>query len=122
MCFFPCQFIAIIGNEKPCKSNLIGGLSCDIDRCIKYIFSFIHTLRPGQNGRHFPDDHLKYIFLKENIWIPINISLKCVPKGRINNIPYSSIGSDNGHKIVCSRMRHDTKKCKKYPESLEYLK
>ena len=27
------------------------------------------------------------IFLNENIWIPIKISLKFVPKGRINNIP-----------------------------------
>ena len=47
----------------------------------------INTLRPGKNGRHFPDDHLKCIFLNENIWISINISLKFVPKGRINNIP-----------------------------------
>ena len=42
---------------------------------------------PGQNGRHFSDDHLKCIFLNENIWILINISLKFVPKGRSNNIP-----------------------------------
>ena len=47
----------------------------------------LNTLRPGQNGRHFPDDHLKCIFLNENIWISINISLKFVPRGRINNIP-----------------------------------
>ena len=26
-------------------------------------------------------------FLNENVWIPIKISLKFVPKGRINNIP-----------------------------------
>ena len=42
---------------------------------------------PGQNGRHFPDDHLKCIFLNENIWMSINISLKFVPNGRINNTP-----------------------------------
>ena len=29
----------------------------------------------------------KYIFLDENIWILIKISLKCVAKGPINNIP-----------------------------------
>ena len=29
----------------------------------------------------------KYIFLNENIWIPIEISLKFIPKGSINNIP-----------------------------------
>ena len=33
------------------------------------------------------DDILKCIFLKENVWIPIEISLKCVPKGAIDNIP-----------------------------------
>ena len=45
-----------------------------------------NTLRPRQNGRHFPDDIL-WIFLNENVWISINISLKFVPRGPINNIP-----------------------------------
>ena len=45
------------------------------------------TLRPRQNGRHFPDDIFKWIFLNENVWISINISLKFVPMGLINNIP-----------------------------------
>ena len=39
------------------------------------------------NGRHFPDDILKCIFVSENVWIPIGISLKFVPKGPIDNIP-----------------------------------
>ena len=47
----------------------------------------INTLRPRQNGRHFADDIFKCIFLNENIWIPIKISVKFVPKGPINNIP-----------------------------------
>ena len=47
----------------------------------------INTLRPRQNGRHFPDDIFKCIFLNENEWISIKISLKFVPKGQINNIP-----------------------------------
>ena len=46
-----------------------------------------NTLRPRQNGRHFPDDFFKCIFLNENVWIAINISIKFVPKGPINNIP-----------------------------------
>ena len=46
-----------------------------------------NTLRPRQNGRHFVDDIFKCIFLNENVWIPIKISLKFVPKGPINNIP-----------------------------------
>ena len=49
--------------------------------------SQFNTLRPRQNGRHFPDDIFKWIFLNENVWISINISLKFVPRGPINNIP-----------------------------------
>ena len=47
----------------------------------------VKTLRPRQNGRHFPDDIFKGIFLNENEWISLKISLKFVPKVRINNIP-----------------------------------
>ena len=47
----------------------------------------INPLRPRQNGRHFADAIFKCIFLNENVWIPIKISLKFVPKGPINNIP-----------------------------------
>ena len=46
-----------------------------------------NILRPRQNGRHFAEDIFKRIFLNENIWIPIKISLKFVSKGSINNIP-----------------------------------
>ena len=47
----------------------------------------INTLRPRQNVRHFPDDIFKCIFLNENAWISVKISLKFVPRGPINNIP-----------------------------------
>ena len=47
----------------------------------------INTLRPRQNGRRFADDTFKRIFLIENVRISIEISLKFVPKGPINNIP-----------------------------------
>ena len=47
----------------------------------------VNTLRPWQNGRHFQDDIFKCIFLNENVWISLKISLKFVPKGSINNIP-----------------------------------
>ena len=49
--------------------------------------SKISTLRPRQNGRHFPDDLYKCIFLNENVWISIKISLKFIPKCPIDNIP-----------------------------------
>ena len=51
--------------------------------------NYINILRPRQNGRHFPDDIFKCIFLNENVWISLKISLKFVPKGPINNIPAS---------------------------------
>ena len=47
----------------------------------------VNTLRPRQNGRHFPDDIYKSIFLNENAQISIKFSLKFVPRGPINNIP-----------------------------------
>ena len=48
---------------------------------------WVNTLRPRQNGCHFADDIFKGIFLSENVWILINISLKFVPKGPIDHIP-----------------------------------
>ena len=47
----------------------------------------INTSRPGQNGRYFPDDIFKCIFLNENAPISFEISLKFVRRGPINNIP-----------------------------------
>ena len=45
----------------------------------------INTLRPRQNGCHFADD-ISCIFLYENVWLSLKISLKVVPKVRIINI------------------------------------
>ena len=59
-------------------------------RSIKMVLLFyetINTLRPRQNGRHFPDDIFNGILYNENVWISIKFSLKFVPKGPINNIP-----------------------------------
>ena len=47
----------------------------------------VNSLRLRQNGRHFADDIFKCIFLNKNVWIPIKISLKFVPKGPVNIIP-----------------------------------
>ena len=46
----------------------------------------LNALWLGQDGCHFADNIFKCIFLNENLWISINISLKFVPKGPINNI------------------------------------
>ena len=45
----------------------------------------INALRPRQNACHFPDDIFKCIFLNEDAWISIKISLKFVPGGPNNN-------------------------------------
>ena len=50
-------------------------------------YQTVNTLRPRQDGHHFPDDIFKYIFLNENVWIPNKVSLKFIPKGPINNNP-----------------------------------
>ena len=51
----------------------------------------LNTLRPRRNERHLADDIFKCIFLNENVWIAIEISLKFVPKGPINYIPVSEL-------------------------------
>ena len=40
---------------------------------------------PGQFGGEIADDILNCIFLNEDVWISIEISLKCVHKGPIDN-------------------------------------
>ena len=59
----------------------------NIDPALYHHVLVFNSLRPRQNGRHFPDDIFKCIFLNENVWIRIKISLKFVPKGPINNCP-----------------------------------
>ena len=46
----------------------------------------VNTLRPRQNVRRFPDVILEWIFVNENAWITIKISL-FVPRGPNNIIP-----------------------------------
>ena len=61
---------------------------CCLQTCRHSFWSWcFNTLRPRQNGCHFAEDIFKCIFLNENVWIPIKISMKFVPKGPINNIP-----------------------------------
>ena len=56
-----------------------------VDLCTIY-HDWFNTLRPRQNGRHFAADISKCIFLNENDWISIKISLKFIPRGPINYI------------------------------------
>ena len=50
------------------------------------VFGLVNTLRRRQNERHFADDIFNCVFLNANVWIPIKISLKFVPKGQIDHI------------------------------------
>ena len=63
---------------------LIMFLWCENVASLTLVFN---TLRPRQYCRHFADGTFKRIFMNENVWILIMISLKLVPKVRINNIP-----------------------------------
>ena len=49
--------------------------------------SVLNILKPRQNGRHFPDDISKCIFVNENVWISLKTWVTFVPKVRLNNIP-----------------------------------
>ena len=76
---------SVLSNTKALlEPMLLNRLWC----CIAVVkLECINTLRPRQNGRHFADDTFKRIFVNENVRILIEISLKFVPKGPINNIP-----------------------------------
>ena len=81
---FPTQRTSNAGKTAGlCKQR-----ACNAGQCFHVMSSSwpFNTLRLRQNDRHFQDDFFKWIFLNENVWISINISLKFVPKGPINNI------------------------------------
>ena len=53
----------------------------------EWLVSYRSLFYLSQNGRHFADDAFERIFLNENVWISIKISVKFFPKGLIINIP-----------------------------------
>ena len=55
----------------------------DLERIFSKVF--LNSSPPGQNGRHFADDVVKCIFLNEKFCILIQMSLKFVPLGPIDN-------------------------------------
>ena len=63
--------------SRRCRVNLVGN----------GFQAYFNTFMSRQDGHHFPDGILKWIFLNEIIWISIKISLKFFPRGPINNIP-----------------------------------
>ena len=60
-------------------------LGANLEWCLKLSGVGVNTLRLRQNGRHFPDDIFKCIFVNENVWILNTSWLKFVPTGPIDN-------------------------------------
>ena len=83
--------ICSVITELDC-TKLWMGIKCKRDMTVvfrhwSYVIFCINTLRLRQDGRHFPDNILKCVFLNENVWNLIKISLRFVPAGSINNSP-----------------------------------
>ena len=57
----------------------------------------INTLRPRQNGRHFPD--IFKCILNENVWISMKISLKFFPKGPKTNVSSGDVPAPDNIKL-----------------------
>ena len=83
---------------------------------------WLNTLRLRQNCHRFADDILKCIFRNEDVWIPFKISLKFVPKVRLNNIlallqimawrqPGDRLFSDAMMVSLLTHMRHSVSVC-----------
>ena len=70
--------------DKPLSEPMMISLPTHI--CVTWP-QWVNTLRPRQNGRHFPDNIFIFIFLNEDVRVLIEISLKFFPRGPINNIP-----------------------------------
>ena len=92
-CFFPCCAVSPSECPPPLWEHHLSVVQC-MARCQPWHRAIntlnrwpFNTLRPRQDGRHFADDIFKCIFVNENVCISINISLKFIPKGPIDNIP-----------------------------------
>ena len=90
---FPNPRRALIGSNQLWRVN-------DSPYYREYIYIYISLYEWHNQSRSFSipltrwgrekmdaDEFFKCIFLNENVWIPIEISLKFVPKDAINNIP-----------------------------------
>ena len=62
-------------------------LNCDVKLWDIITHSYLNTLRPRQDGRHFADDIFTCIFFNENCCILIKFSLKYVHEGPNDNNP-----------------------------------
>ena len=88
----PTESVTVL--QPCCECHHLGELTYNLAWCnrlrsgwVRSSQWYFNTLRPRHNGRRFPDDNFKCIFLNENIWISIKMLLKFSPKGPINNFP-----------------------------------
>ena len=87
-CWFMVPGINWLALKSKCSAVMISmHPAVDFKNSIYHCNHDSNTLRPRRNGTHFADDIFKHIFFNENISISIQISLKFVPRGPINNIP-----------------------------------
>ena len=89
---FSMKAVAVLPGWIRCTARAVSNitlfwtLSSWTCRLHSSVYRWLNTLRPRQNGRHFPNDIFKCFFMNINVWISIKISLKFVPMGLINNI------------------------------------
>ena len=77
MSSWDANFVVIVTRAAPCVARLF----------VAMVLNAFNTLRPRQIARHFADDVFNFIFLYENRRVLIQISLKFVPRGPIDNKP-----------------------------------
>ena len=81
------QYFQQYCTEQCTVSPAGSSLYCNTSNYTYQLNGEVNTSPPRQNGHHFAEDIFRCIFLNENAWIFIMISLNFVPKGSINNIP-----------------------------------
>ena len=84
------KIIQIISKKKKKKIQIISQRCQVLEDTFLFeiksqLLFLINPLRLTRNGCNFADNHLKCIFLNENIWISIKTPLKFVPRGPIDS-------------------------------------
>ena len=84
------RLIIMLANGFNCATHLVIPSTHEAAYTLQDKLSNHHTIKsstPGQNGHHFTDNIFRSIFWNEKFCLLINMSLKFVPKGPIDNKP-----------------------------------
>ena len=91
ICVTRPQWVKNRASQFPYKQQYVFHIAAVADISIFEILYLLHLpfnlLRPRQNGSHFSGYIFTWIFLNENVWITLKISLKFASEVWINNIP-----------------------------------